>query len=195
MPMLQPLLDAWPWLASAAGTLLALVASGHAVLNKRDPRSAIGWVGLIWLVPYGGVLLYFVFGINRIQRRAARLRRRRPRLTPDKNFEPESAEVLAKTIGTDTTHLHALAQLVGNLTEKRLLGGNRIAPLHNGDQAYPAMLAAIEDSKHSIGLSTYIFDNDRIGKRFIEALGQAVSRGVDVRVLIDDVGVHYSWPT
>jgi cardiolipin synthase len=195
MPMLQPLLDAWPWIVSALGTGLALVASGHAVLYKRDPRSAIGWVGLIWLVPYGGVLLYFLFGINRIQRRAARLRRRRPRLKPDRTIEPESIEALARTIGSEATHLHALAQMIGKLTGKPLLRANRIAPLHNGEQAYPAMTAAIDAAKHSVALSTYIFDNDRAGDRFIDALRRAAVRGVDVRVLIDDVGVHYTWPT
>src|SRR5258708_15541677 len=75
--MLQPLLDAWPWIASSLATGLAIVASGHAVLFKRDPRSAIGWVGLIWFVPYIGVVMYFLFGINRIQRRGGR--RRPPR--------------------------------------------------------------------------------------------------------------------
>src|SRR5947209_554974 len=99
--MLQPLLDAWPWIASVLGTGLALVASGHAVLFKRDPRSAIGWVGLIWFVPYVGVAMYFLFGINRIQRRAARLRRRRPRLKPDKSAAPDSTEALARTIGSE----------------------------------------------------------------------------------------------
>src|SRR5262245_31875197 len=192
--MLQPLIDAWPWIASAFATGLAIVASGHAVLFKRDPRSAIGWVGLIWFAPYIGVVLYFLFGINRIQRRAARLRRRRPRL-PAKLVEPALADVDAKTIGPDAQHLHPLAQLVRNLTGKPLLPGNAFTPLHNGEQAYPAMLAAIDAAQHSVGMSSYIFDNDRIGARFIAALGRAAARGVDVRVLIDDVGVHYSWPT
>jgi len=40
----------------------------------------------------------------------------------------------------------------------------------------------------------YIINNDRTGNRFVEALGRAVSRGVEVRVLIDDLGArHYSW--
>jgi cardiolipin synthase len=54
--------------------LVALVVSGHAVLSKRDTRAAAGWVGVIWLAPLVGVMLYIWLGINRIERRAARPR-------------------------------------------------------------------------------------------------------------------------
>ena len=47
-----------------------LLASAHVVLYKRDSRAAIGWVGIIWLVPILGSVLYILLGINRIQRRA-----------------------------------------------------------------------------------------------------------------------------
>jgi len=57
------------------------------------------------------------------------------------------------------------------------------------------MLAAIESAKTSVSLATYIFDNDPAGRRFAEALGRAVARDVQVRVLIDDAGARYSWPS
>ena len=41
---------------------------------------------------------------------------------------------------------------------------------------------------------TYIFDDDRAGKKFVEALMRAAHRGVKVRVIIDDVGARYSFP-
>ena len=66
--------------------------------------------------------------------------------------------------------------------------------LVNGDQAYPAMLAAIDGAERSVGLATYIFDRGQAGDRFVEALGRAVARGVEVRVLIDGVGARYSRP-
>jgi cardiolipin synthase len=64
--------------------------------------------------------------------------------------------------------------------------------LVNGDEAFPAMLDAIAQARESIALSTYIFDPDESGMRFVEALAAARERGVDVRVLVDDVGIRYS---
>src|SRR5262245_14123130 len=176
----------WPWFVAVAGVLIAICASGHVVLYKRESRAAVAWVGLIWLTPFIGSLLYYVFGINRIQRRARRLRRRRPHL---KRTDEPGAE-LGKAV-----QLPMLEQLVRHVTRKHLLPGNRIQTLHNGDEAYPAMLAAIEQAKNSVSLSSYIFDNDSAGVRFADDLQRAVARGVEARVLIDDIGVHYTWPS
>jgi cardiolipin synthase len=73
--------------------------------------------------------------------------------------------------------------------------GNALAPLENGDTADPAMLAAIDGARRSVGLATYIFDNDAAGTRFVAALERALARGVAVRVLIDAVDARYSWPS
>ncbi len=69
-----------------------------------------------------------------------------------------------------------------------------MTPLVNGDEAFPAMLDAIAAARESIVLSSYIFDRDPSGLRFVEALSVARDRGVDVRVLVDDVGIRYSRP-
>src|SRR3546814_16512581 len=69
-----------------------------------------------------------------------------------------------------------------------------VTPLHNGEQAYPRMLAAIAAARETIWLGTYIFDNDAVGHQFVAALSQAQSRGVQLTVLIDDTGAPYSWP-
>ena len=45
----------------------------HIILNKQNIRAAVGWLGLVWLSPGPGAVLYAVFGINRIRRRARRL--------------------------------------------------------------------------------------------------------------------------
>jgi len=74
------------------------------------------------------------------------------------------------------------------------VAGNRVTPLCNGEQAYPAMLEAIEGAVASVCLSSFIFAADAIGRRFVAALAGAVRRGVAVRVLVDAAGVRYSWP-
>jgi cardiolipin synthase len=80
------------------------------------------------------------------------------------------------------------------VVQKPLLKGNLVIPLVNGDAAYPAMIRAVDEAERSVSLSTYIFDNDEAGALFRDALVRAVSRNVNVRVLIDDMGSRYSWP-
>jgi cardiolipin synthase len=69
-----------------------------------------------------------------------------------------------------------------------------VTPLVN-EAAYTAMLQAIDEAARSITMTTYIFDNDRAGQMFLEALARAVGRQVEVRVIVDDVGARYTWPS
>jgi cardiolipin synthase len=182
----------WPWVLVLVHSLLVVIASAHVVLTKRDSRSALGWVGIIWLTPLIGTVLYVMFGVNRIHRKAKTLlsgtrSRRGPR--------PVSDETLHKVLGEGVLHLAPLARLVGNLTNLPLLDGNRVTGFSGGKATYDAMLAAIDGAHESVALMTYIFDNDALGSRFVEALAAAKERGVEVRVLIDDVGARYTIPS
>jgi cardiolipin synthase len=87
-----------------------------------------------------------------------------------------------------------LDQISARVTGKPLLGGNRIDPLWNGEQAYPAMLEAIAGAQRSVCLCTYIFDTDDTGREFVDALGAAAARGATVRVIVDAIGEQYSRP-
>jgi cardiolipin synthase len=166
----------------AAVLLVALLTAAHAVIYKRDPRSAGLWVLLIWLLPIAGAILYLFFGVNRVQRRAARMRRDLVRV----RTTSESDERLP------VTELVPLARLVGEVVERPLLPGNSIEPLVDGVEAYPAMLEAIDAARTSIALASYIFHADGIGARFVDALIRAHQRGVAVRILIDDVSCRFS---
>ncbi|MFN9479562.1 MAG: phospholipase D-like domain-containing protein, partial [Betaproteobacteria bacterium] len=69
-----------------------------------------------------------------------------------------------------------------------LYAGNRVQLLVGGDDYFPALLAAIEAAARSIWLETYIFADDRIGRRVLDALEAAASRGVRINLVIDGFG-------
>ncbi len=164
------------------GLLASLAASVHVILRKRDSRSAIGWIGLIWLSPFVGAFLYAVLGVNRIRRRAKAIRPR--------PLGYSARETLGENISVDSA---GLLRLGDSVTGVRASGGCSVEVYYNGEEAYPAMLKAIDSARYSITLATYIFDVDVVGNRFADALVAAKDRGVQVRVLIDDVGARYSW--
>ena len=186
--------DFWPYFTGVLGVVCATLATVHIVLYKRDVRAAIGWTGLAWLAPIAGPLLYLFLGVNRIRRRAATLRRR-PEAGGAATAELVALRQELAVLPPDLpTRLAAIATVVGTSTGQPLLGGNRVEPLVDGDEAYPAMVAAIDAAERTVGLATYIMDNDRAGRLVADALERAVARGVAVRVLVDDVGIRYSRP-
>lgn len=161
--------------------LIALPLCAHIVLTKTD-TVAPGWLIVVLLSPFLGSGFYFLFGINRVARRARRLRGRRPRWVP--HLESHSMPF----VGLPTEQQRQLFQFGKSVHAAPFLGGNRIEPLINGEVAYPRMLAAIDAANHSIALSVYIFERDDVGERFIAALTAAHQRGVAVRVLVDEIG-------
>ena len=170
-----------------------LLAAAHVVMYKRDSRSAVAWVGIIWLAPFVGAILYWILGINRIRRRAVRVRRSGITKATSPFGVCDDRE-LEQLVGPQAVHLVSFSRLVSQVTDRPLLRGNSAELFHNGDAAYPEMLAAIRAARHSVALSTYIFDDDPIGRQFVEALAEAHHRGVAVRAIVDDIGARYSWP-
>lgn len=186
------LLSAWPYVAAVLTVLLSLIVSAHILLHKRDVRAATGWIGLAWLAPVIGSILYLVLGINRIKRRGSEIHASMSRVSVPRRL-PSTLAPEMPTPPLDES-LQPLARSVDRVTQNELVAGNRIEPLRNGDAAYPAMLEVIREAKTSVALATYIFDMDRVGLDFVEELSAAVQRGVQVRVLVDRVGAAYSKP-
>ncbi len=193
--MLELLSDLRPFVVAALAIFLAVVTSAHVVLFKRDARAAVGWVGVVLLFPILGPVLYALFGINRIKRRASELRQERRRLEATTEELRVEHHRIEQVLPPGKGHLVALGRLVDRVTHIPITAGNIVTPLANGDKAYPAMLEAIDAASESVALSTYIFDHDSAGVRFADALERACKRGVEVRVLIDGVGALYSRPS
>ena len=70
------------------------------------------------------------------------------------------------------------------------IGGNAITLLRNGAEYFPALIAAIEHATRSVYIETYIFAEDVSGLLVADALVDAATRGLDVRVVVDSFGTR-----
>jgi len=77
---------------------------------------------------------------------------------------------------------------IGVLLGPPVTGGNRIEGLQNGEQIFPAMLAAIRGARRTITFETYIYWSGEVGRQFADALAERSRAGVRVHVLLDWVG-------
>jgi cardiolipin synthase len=168
---------------ASLGLLAAAAAAIHALLYKRRPQSAFGWIAVSFTLPFAGPLLYYLFGINRVRMRARKLRKQLP--------EPYCP---TEFLGTPPPALAPLSRLGEAVTGWPLTAGNRVDVLYEAADTFNAMIAAIEGAERYVRFATYIFDGGPLGKRFASALAAAAARGVDVRVLLDGVGELYSLP-
>jgi cardiolipin synthase len=70
------------------------------------------------------------------------------------------------------------------------VGGNRLTLLQNGEEYFPALVAALDAAKAEIFLETYIFADDATGARIAAALARAAARGVATHLLLDGFGAR-----
>ncbi len=70
----------------------------------------------------------------------------------------------------------------------RFLSGNRIDLLKNGEEFFPALIAAIDAAASEVRLETYIFANDATGRQIADVLARAAQRGVAVHIMVDGFG-------
>lgn len=68
--------------------------------------------------------------------------------------------------------------------------GNRLDILHDGREAYPAMLSAVAQARSTVHLETYILRADATGWAFAKALADKARSAVQVRLIFDSIG---SW--
>ncbi|MBK1735800.1 cardiolipin synthase [Halorhodospira abdelmalekii] len=182
--------DATTWiiaLVSGAAAVAGPIAAGHALLTKREPQVAGAWIAICLIFPLAGATVYYLFGINRVRTRARKL-------VAEERIPPGHGPWHRHTSPTISPEYAEQVRISDAVSGRKLEGGNRLQVLHNGEEAYPAMLQAIDAAQERVFLSTYIFETNATGRRFIRALTAAQRRGVDVRVLIDGFGEIYSWP-
>src|SRR3954464_7459679 len=123
-----PLHVTWPSpvvasLAAALYVLLAAIVTIDILLKKSDVRSALGWIGAVWLAPIFGSLLYYMFGINRVTRRALKLGRLDAASRSSDSATPACVPNIA-----------LLSEVSGKITESPLVAGNALTILEGGDQ-------------------------------------------------------------
>ena len=68
--------------------------------------------------------------------------------------------------------------------------GNQVEVLRNGDEIFPAMLDAIDSSRSTVDLLTFVYWTGEIAERFARKLAERARAGVRVRVLLDSVGAR-----
>jgi cardiolipin synthase A/B len=171
------LLNVWTVALAVLAVAAPAVGTVHVVLTKRKPHAAMAWVGVLWLAPLLGAAFYVLFGVNRTRRRARAIRMVEEVRDGTANLIACPGETLKELLGPDGGHLQPLATLGDRVAGRPLVAGNRVRMLRDGDQAYPAMLEAIAEAESTVTLITYIFDRDRAGRQFVDALAAAVDRG------------------
>ena len=162
------------------------ILSVFIVPRNRRPSASLAWLMLIFLIPTLGFLLFIIIGNPKLP-----LSRRQAQENLDDSMRQTTnqlrqrgafSDLEATNISKNYAHV---AQLSNNLTGLSPLKGNSISVLSDYDEILKSIVRDIDQAKKYIQLEYYIVAFDSSSEQIIEALGRAVKRGVDTRVLYD----------
>jgi len=164
--------------------LVVRVVSLIVVPRNRRPQTAMAWLLAIFFLPYLGILLFLLFGSNKLPRA------RRRKQKEINNYIRETTE--GSDLVSDDKHwpswLRPLIELNRNVGAMPLVGGNSAHMWTNTQDALEAMITEIGQAKRVIHVEFYILSLDSSTEKFFAALADAHARGVRVRVLLDHLG-------
>lgn len=162
------------------------------ILEKRSPFKTIAWILILILLPVVGLVFYLFFGQ---EYRKRKLFLKQEGLDLDKStgysanqIEEQNASFL--TLDPKILQQKNIIQLLSKNSNAQLTKGNSIQVFHNGNVFFETIIDAIKKAKHHIHLEYYIFSDDKIGNTIKELLIKKSLEGIEVRMIIDDVG---SW--
>ena len=150
---------------------------------RRSPAAARAWLLLIFFLPVPGLLLFLAIGSPRFPAwREERFRNLLPYFAETgRRLKPHAPDLGGRAPTA------ALAETLGHMPAT---GGNRVELIDQYDAVIERLVADIDAARRSVHILVYIFADDRVGTQVADALGRAVARGLEVRVLFDPVGSH-----
>ncbi len=165
-----------------AGYVLTWAAIPHVLLSKKRPAATLAWVWSILLFPYLGALAYLLLGADRIKRK--RLRR-----AAQAKFSRHGENAAAtEKVSNQSPAAASLVRALASINEIPPAIGTDLRLLVDACTFYPALLERIASAKHHVHIEFFVWRADARGREFLDSLVAAARRGVQVRLLVDQVG-------
>lgn len=193
----------WSLAIFVASWAISLGMIPVVVTRKEHPTTCLAWLMIVFFVPWLGLVLYLLFGEDRLVRKRLRWReeseQRFDELLGDQGCgleqsvdacTAESLSVVAENSGTGDSGTAVLARLGCGAGGLPLTEGNSLELLIETRAAIDRLIEDIDAAQDHVHLLFYIYEVDEVGRQVSAALLRARQRDVACRVLVDAVG---SW--
>lgn len=162
--------------------ILAAVAIVHVLMDNRQPAKTMAWALVIFFVPVVGIVLYVFFGINT----------RKERMVSQRSMDQLTKRSMLEFAEQRDLRLperyRPTIDLFVNQNMALPFNNTGVGIITDGHAFFLELLAAIGRARHHIHIDIYIFADDALGRLVADALVDSARRGVEVRVIYDDVG-------
>lgn len=172
-------------LVSIFFTILSLFSVLYVVLKDENPTFKIGWIIIIMLVPLLGGLLYIFFGNKRPVKKISK--KILEQHNQYRKYQLPNQDVVEKVFAQDERIAGSLSYLQDNCGFPAW-ENTQTTYYSIGEEMYTDMLYELEKAEHFIFLEYFILAKGEMWDGVLKILKKKVAKGLDVRLIYDDVG-------
>lgn len=168
-----------------AGVIITILS------ENRNPSKSLAYILVIVFLPVVGLLVYYFVGKKPVFQKPAftkkRLIDRQKMAQYYEQLKPQMEERL-QILEADIGDMAFPFRYLYYQNQSLISTGNSVTLLNNGEEKFPALFTALQNARSHIHLEYYIFTADDVGNRIADILIDKKGEGVEVRVIVDDVG-------
>ena len=174
-------------ITTAVVFVLYAVGTIHLINRDANPEYKITWL-LVMVIPFAGVLLYFLFYDRRLSGREVRL-------LMECRDEIYSIPESTVEVSADSECYGKIRSLMADDTMALPYGCTTSRFFSSGEEYFDSLIADLAGAKRFIFLEYFIIEEGELWSRILDVLKKKVRDGVEVRILYDDIGCMQTLPS
>jgi cardiolipin synthase len=162
--------------------------------ENRSPSKSLAYILVLVFVPVIGLLVYYFVGRKPIFKK---FKLKKKRLIDQQKMQQYYRRLAPQM----EERLQLLEQNIGDMAfpfrylyyqdQSLISTDNTVTLLNNGEEKFPALFKALANARSHIHIEYYIFASDSVGNQITDILLKKHGEGVEIRVIIDDVGSNH----
>jgi cardiolipin synthase A/B len=168
----------------------AIIVAFSVILDNRNPTKTISWVVVLFVLPIGGLILYFLVGRN-YRKEKIFSRKGLEDFERIRDFSDRQIIELQDKANLENDKVIKKLPIINLLlrnSKALLTTRNKVEILNNGKKTFESIKSELCKAKHHIHFEYYIIEDDQIGNEIREILVAKASEGVKIKLIYDDVG-------
>lgn len=162
--------------------------------ENRNPSKSLAYILVLIFLPVAGLLIYYFVGRKPVFKKQLFEKKRlidRQKMQQYYAQLRTQMEQRLQLLKHDIGDMAFPFRYLYNQNQSLISNGNSVTLLNNGEEKFPALFTALENARSHIHIEYYIFTSDDVGNRITDILIRQHKKGVEVRVIVDDVGSNH----
>ncbi|MBU3012100.1 cardiolipin synthase [Polaribacter vadi] len=152
------------------------------------PSKSLSWILITFFLPFLGVFVFVLFGINRRKIKFFELKETKKRKKHIKKSLEDDGDANLQIL--ENTKQKKISQLIYSSTKSNVEDKNEVVLLKNGKETFKALNEAFKNAKKFIHLQYYMIEDGEILSEIINVLEQKIKDNIEVRIIYDTFGSY-----